>query len=289
MSRYSIAALVLASWYALLTLPTLLRISRELATEGAIALSDSLHRLHPRYDPRVASSIIEYRRGVNVEIFLSGVEFQAPESRAFAAEVLGGKGDARDPDNPRRQVPQADEVLIGKLARAYQVAEVQELELASAHIRSVGTLQESEARGLARTLFLFKPHYGIRHRHEIRFIVQWWLEVEAQHAISRRERREVARIARSFHPVKSSYSAALDAIALPTHVSGDPAAEPGPEEFTNAPALDLLEVGSDPDTPVAAIKVVGGLENLFHRLGMPPSGSALEPAGSSSGGGGAWQ
>jgi hypothetical protein len=46
-------------------------------------------------------------------------------------------------------------------------------------------------------------------------------------------------------------------------------------EDAGTPAVDLMQIGDDPDTPAAARGLVSGLERLFLRLGPPPEPQAL--------------
>ncbi|WP_316759961.1 hypothetical protein [Streptomyces herbicida] len=182
-------------------------------------------------------------------------------------------------------IPVTDEALMHKLAHVYSVIEAQELELAATHFRSLGILNDTQVTGLAEAVFQFKPYLGAGHRHEIRYIIQWWLEANDSPKPSKRNLREIKYAIRGFRPVGLYYS---DETQFEVPESGSAI----PMDGNRDPSIhgkadgDLLDIGSDRGTPAAAAKMVEGLDLLFRRLGPPPENSTLQASATSSDGGG---
>jgi hypothetical protein len=178
-----------------------------------------------------------------------------------------------------------DLILIRRLMHAYRVIEAQERELATAHIRSSGVLDDVKSAKLGASLFRFKPYLGIRHRHEIRYILRWWLEGTPDAKLTKRERRDLKYVVRCFKPVGLYYSDEPDSSARAT--AWDTRSEGDYEDFQVAADVqgDLFDAGADQETPAAAAELVGGLELMFQRLGPPPLSSAPKRTVASGGGG----
>jgi hypothetical protein len=272
-----------ASWYALV-LP-MLRESLGLSLSDIWYASSWLrYEFFPPYDRHLAISMIEDRRRVKIDSLLGFAEFSAATSKDVAAASLFWNVMPSEVVATGQPIPLVDEIMMRRLAHAYSVIEAQELELAIAHIRSAGVVDDARVIGLAEAVFQFKPYLGIRHRHEIRYIIRWWLDADGGAKPSRRDLREVKYAIRTFRPVGLYYSDQTQseepegASAVPAEENQDLSAHDGAEG-------DLLDIGSDRETPAAAAGLVEGLDLLFRRLGPPPEGSSLQPSVASSGGG----
>ncbi|MFC7264211.1 hypothetical protein [Streptomyces lutosisoli] len=239
------------------------------------------------YNRRVAQIIIDARRWEHIDSFLesAGVQFDEPSSRDLAAELLFNGEGLSGVASSHQSIPLIDEILTQRLVRAYSAIEAQEFGLALTHVRSSGALDEADAPELANALFHFKPYLGIEHRYEIRYIIRWWRDVQAGRKLSWHERRDIKYVIRSFRPVGLYYSDQPLSDEL-EYAGGVRVEERGDPSVDLALEGDLLDVGADQGTPAAAADLVEGLDYLYHRLGPPPQSSALQPTGTSTGGGG---
>ncbi|WP_328658591.1 hypothetical protein [Streptomyces sp. NBC_00334] len=241
------------------------------------------YEFFPPYDRRLAIAIIQDRRRGQISSLLKSAKFSAMGSVRVAEAALFWRVNPRDVVSSSQSIPLADEILMHKLAHAHSVIEAQEFQLALAHIRSAGVVSEGQTAGLASAMCQFKPYLGIAHPHEMRYVIHWWLEGDGRQRPSRSAIREIKYAIRNFKPVELSY---CDQGALPRAGSILTVENREDSSLREDVELNVLDVGSNGETPIAASRMVEGLEILFRRLGPPPESSTLEPSVSSPGGGG---
>lgn len=273
---------VFASWYLLVF--SVYRDKMHLDLSNLPHISSWLrYEFFPPYNRNLAIVIIQDRRREQISSLLRFADFSAVSSVSVAEVALFWRVNPMDIVSSRQSIPLVDEILMRRMAHAHSVIESQELQLALAHIRGAGVVSDDQAAGLAEAIFQFKPYLGTGHRHEIRYVIRWWLDEGGRRRPSRSAIREIKYAIRSFKPVELFYSEqdrfAGPEVVLPVQDSQDSPLRDGVE-------AGLLDIGSDSETPVAATQMVEGLELLFRRLGPPPESSALQPSATSSGGGG---